>query len=146
MKLGYVIFYVPDVEATLAFYEKAFGLKISFVDETRYGELETTVFYMVGGQLWADHFCDYLNEPRYTLHFSSGDSSVVQFQFRSATNLDSHPVHFHSTTWRFVDRDHLIQDWYTSGSTKAVPPIRMEFTRSRLSVRADGFPTVFAKQ
>lgn len=43
MKLGYVIFYVPDVEATLAFYETAFGLKPRFIDESGYGELETGV-------------------------------------------------------------------------------------------------------
>jgi lactoylglutathione lyase len=41
MRLAYVIFYVPDVEATVAFYEKAFGLKRRFVDESGYGELET---------------------------------------------------------------------------------------------------------
>jgi catechol 2,3-dioxygenase-like lactoylglutathione lyase family enzyme len=41
MKLGYVILYVPDVEASIAFYEKAFGLKRRFVHESGYGELET---------------------------------------------------------------------------------------------------------
>ena len=42
MKLGYIIHYVPDVRATLAFYGRAFGLATRFVapgDE--YGELET---------------------------------------------------------------------------------------------------------
>jgi uncharacterized glyoxalase superfamily protein PhnB len=42
MKLGYTIIYVADVSATLAFYERAFGLKVRFVDESnQYGELET---------------------------------------------------------------------------------------------------------
>ncbi len=42
MKLGYIIFYVQDVTATVAFYEKAFGLKRRFVHETgTYAELET---------------------------------------------------------------------------------------------------------
>jgi lactoylglutathione lyase len=41
MKLGYVILYVPDVEAAVAFYEKAFGLKRRFVDASGYGELDT---------------------------------------------------------------------------------------------------------
>ncbi|MBZ4413819.1 VOC family protein [Myxococcus sp. XM-1-1-1] len=42
MKLGYVILYVPDVPATLAFYEKAFGLKRRFLHESNtYGELDT---------------------------------------------------------------------------------------------------------
>jgi lactoylglutathione lyase len=42
MKFGYAIIYVPDVEATISFYEKAFGLKRRMVVETgEYGELET---------------------------------------------------------------------------------------------------------
>jgi lactoylglutathione lyase len=41
MNLGYVVLYVPDVEATATFYETAFGLKRRFVDESGYGELET---------------------------------------------------------------------------------------------------------
>jgi uncharacterized glyoxalase superfamily protein PhnB len=42
MKLGYVIHYVPDVPATVAFYEKAFGLQRRFLHESgTYAELET---------------------------------------------------------------------------------------------------------
>lgn len=42
MKLGYTIVYVPDVEASLAFFEKAFGLRRRFLHESgTYGELET---------------------------------------------------------------------------------------------------------
>ncbi len=42
MKFGYTIIYVPDVEASLAFYEKAFGLARRFLhDSGMYGELET---------------------------------------------------------------------------------------------------------
>jgi len=42
--LGYVILYVPDVAASLAFYEKAFGLARRFFHDENgkaYGELET---------------------------------------------------------------------------------------------------------
>lgn len=42
MKLGYTILYVPDVEASLAFFEAAFGLKRRFLHESgSYGELDT---------------------------------------------------------------------------------------------------------
>jgi lactoylglutathione lyase len=42
MKLGYTILYVNDVEATLRFYERAFGLKRKMLDEGKqYGELDT---------------------------------------------------------------------------------------------------------
>jgi len=42
MKLGYTILYVPDVSASLQFFERAFGLKRRFLHESgTYGELET---------------------------------------------------------------------------------------------------------
>lgn len=42
MRFGYTILYVTDVDATLTFYERAFGLARRFVDdEKNYGELET---------------------------------------------------------------------------------------------------------
>ncbi len=42
MKFGYTIIYVPDVAASLEFFEKAFGLSRRFLSEAGdYGELET---------------------------------------------------------------------------------------------------------
>lgn len=42
MNLGYIILYVADVPATISFYEKAFGLKLKFLHESKmYGEMET---------------------------------------------------------------------------------------------------------
>ena len=41
-KLGWVIVYVPDVEAAIGFYEKAFGLARRFVaPDASFGELNT---------------------------------------------------------------------------------------------------------
>ncbi|MFO1319945.1 MAG: VOC family protein [Burkholderiales bacterium] len=42
MKFGYTIVYVPDVAASLAFFEQAFGLERRFLHESgTYGELNT---------------------------------------------------------------------------------------------------------
>ncbi len=42
MKFGYTIVYIPDVSASLDFFEKAFGLSRRFVHESGdYGELDT---------------------------------------------------------------------------------------------------------
>jgi uncharacterized glyoxalase superfamily protein PhnB len=41
MKFGYTIIYVDQVEATIAFYETAFGLKRGMVAGGEYGELAT---------------------------------------------------------------------------------------------------------
>lgn len=42
MKFGYTIIYVPDVPASIAFFEQAFGFQRKFVHESgAYGELQT---------------------------------------------------------------------------------------------------------
>ena len=42
MRLGYVIIYVRDIQETVVFYEKAFGLKRRFIHESgAYAEMET---------------------------------------------------------------------------------------------------------
>lgn len=43
MKFGYTIVYVADVEASLSFFERAFGLSRRFFHESGYGEVETGV-------------------------------------------------------------------------------------------------------
>ncbi len=41
-RLGNVIYYVQDVEKTISFFERAFGLARSFIDPTgQYGQLDT---------------------------------------------------------------------------------------------------------
>ena len=41
MKLGYLILYVHNVPATVAFYQRAFGLACRFRHESQYAEMET---------------------------------------------------------------------------------------------------------
>lgn len=42
MKLGYTLLYVDDVENTMTFYSKAFGLEVGFLHESKqYGEMKT---------------------------------------------------------------------------------------------------------
>lgn len=59
MKLGYTIVYVPDVSASIAFFERAFGLKRRFVHESgTYGELDTgeTTLSFASHELVEGHF------------------------------------------------------------------------------------------
>ena len=91
-------------------------------------QITSTVFYLVGSELRADHYCDYLNQPHYVARTST-DPSVIDFEFREATNLDTHPRHFHSTTWHFVDANHLTQDWDVEGGPKGKSAVRLEFVR-----------------
>lgn len=42
MRFGYTIIYVPDIRATVLFYEQAFGLRNKFMEENgQYAEMET---------------------------------------------------------------------------------------------------------
>ena len=41
MRFGYAIIYVTDVEASMRFFETAFGLSQRFYHESGYGEMET---------------------------------------------------------------------------------------------------------
>jgi hypothetical protein len=91
-------------------------------------QITSTVFYLVGSELRADHYCDYLNQPHYVARTST-DPSVIDFDFREATNLDAHPRHFHSTTWHFIDANHLTQDWHVEGGPKGKGTVRLEFVR-----------------
>ena len=118
----------------------AYDTKI-FAQEWENGRyITSTVFYLVGSELRADHFCDFKNEPRYAVTLDPGSPNLLRFEFREATNLDRYPAHFHSTTWRIVDQNHLVQDWYIEGDKTTNPPVHMEFTRRKLALRSDGSP------
>src|SRR5579859_6442464 len=91
-------------------------------------QITSTVFYVVNGELRADHYCDYLNQPRYTA-VPSMDPNLLDFQFREATNLDTHPLHFHGTQWKIVDTTHLVQDWFILGGKKPVSVAHLEFVK-----------------
>jgi hypothetical protein len=93
-------------------------------------QLTTTVFYVVGSELRADHYCDLQNQPRFVIK-PSPDNSVLTFEMRDITNLDAHPRHFHSTVWHFLDATHLTQDWQIAENGKEPKMLRMEFTRRR---------------
>ncbi|WP_373973738.1 VOC family protein [Chitinibacter sp. SCUT-21] len=59
MQFGYTIIYVPDVAASLGFFERAFGFSLRFLHESgEYGELETgaTTLAFAHQQLANSHF------------------------------------------------------------------------------------------
>ena len=113
---------------TDVFHPFAMGTKVLAEEWINGKQITSTVFYVVNGELRVDHYCDYLNEPRYTAK-PSLDPAVIDFEFRDATNIDTHPAHFHSTTWHIVNATHLVQDWYIEGGTKGPGIAHMEFTK-----------------
>ncbi len=105
----------------------AFGTALLHEEWKNGEQLTATVFYVDGAKLRADHFCDMGNQLRYV--DDSTDPQVLRFVLQDATNLDTHPRHFHSTTWRYVDAGHHVQDWEAASPGKPSKTIRMEFTR-----------------
>lgn len=91
-------------------------------------QITSTVFYLVGSELRADHYCDYGNQPRYVAAPST-DPSTIELQLREATNLDSHPTHFHATTWHLIDATHMTQDWSVEGGAKGKSLVHLQFVK-----------------
>jgi hypothetical protein len=108
----------------------AFGNAILAEEWVGGEQVTSTVFYMVGSDLRADHYCDYGNQPRYVAG-PSADPSTVELEFREATNLDTHPRHFHSTRWRLVDASHMTQDWDVEGGEKGKNNVHLDFVRQQ---------------
>jgi len=106
----------------------AFGTAVLGEEWINGKQITSTVFYIVNGELRADHFCDFKNQPRYTA-VPSVDPDVLDFEFRDATNLDTHPMHFHATRWHILDATHLTQDWFILGGKKPVSQVHMEFAK-----------------
>jgi hypothetical protein len=106
----------------------AFGSAILAEEWVDGEQITSTVFYLVGSELRADHYCDYGNQPRYVA-LPSNDPSIIDFRFREASNLDTHPTHFHTTTWHLVDAKHMTQDWHVEGGAKGSSQIHLEFVR-----------------
>ncbi len=89
-----------------------------------------TVFYLVGDELRADHFCDLKNQPRFTA-LAYADPATLAFELRDITGLEEHPRHFDAVTFRFIDADHHTQIWPEVENGLLVKTFTLEFTRRK---------------
>lgn len=87
-----------------------------------------TVFYLVSGELRADHFCDLQNQPRYTAQPFS-DTTRLAFTLRDITGVEEHPLHFESVTFTFIDAYHHTQVWPAVENGAVVKVYDLRFTR-----------------
>ncbi|KAI8619939.1 putative glyoxalase/bleomycin resistance protein/dioxygenase [Chytriomyces sp. MP71] len=78
-KFGYTILYVADVEASVAFWERAFGFQRRFVHESGYAELETgsTALAFASFTLASSH------------GFAFDSAATAPFKFEVALVVDS---------------------------------------------------------
>jgi uncharacterized glyoxalase superfamily protein PhnB len=105
-KLGWVIVYVPDVDAALTFYEQSFGLARRFVaPDASYGELDTgeTRLSFASEQLGDSHFEGGFQRPRPEQPFNFEVALVfddVEAAFSRAVEKGASALtQPHSTSW-----------------------------------------------
>jgi hypothetical protein len=106
----------------------AFGTALAHEEWKNGEQITATVFYVVGSELRPDHYCDMGNQLRYVAAPANG-ADTFRFTLRDATNLDTHPVHFRSTTWHLAGADQLVQDWEIVRPGKDPKVVRMDFKR-----------------
>ena len=71
---------------TVNIFTISYGTKM-FASEWENGKyITSTVYYMVGSELRADHFCDFKNEPRYVVRASPNDPNLLH------SNSDMQPT------------------------------------------------------
>lgn len=92
MKLGYTIIYVPNVAASLRFFEQAFGVKQKFLHESgAYGELDTGATTLA----FAAHELGDVNFPGGHVHADQSDRPLG-FEVAFVTS-DVHAAHSRAT-------------------------------------------------
>jgi hypothetical protein len=106
----------------------AFGTALSHEEWKNGQQLTATVFYVVGSELHANHYCDMGNQLHYVAT-PSDDETTISFALRDATNLDTHPHYFRSTTWHLISGERLVQDWEIVSPGKDPKVVRMDFKR-----------------
>jgi lactoylglutathione lyase len=88
MKFGYTIIYVPDVTASLGFFEKAFGFPLRFLHESGdYGELETGATTLA----FASHELGAMNLPSgYIAANNSAQPLGIEVAFVTQSVVEAH--------------------------------------------------------
>jgi hypothetical protein len=77
-----------------------------------------TVVHPDGDGLMATHYCGAKNQPRFVA-VASSDPSVIAFQFKDITNLQSPKTgHMRGVAFKMVDADHHREDWTWSEDGK----------------------------
>jgi len=91
-----------------------------------------TVYYLDGNRLLLQHYCMAKNQPRMQAESFSPSTGELRFAFLDATGLASSDAgHMHSATFRFVDADHVNQDWQFFENGKLQFTESMQYTRVR---------------
>jgi hypothetical protein len=84
-----------------------------------------TMIHPDGKRLLATHYCAAHNQPRMAL-VPSAKPNQVAFTFVDGTNIGPGETHMQGVTFTFVDADHHVETWSSSGGSA---PGTFTFTR-----------------
>ena len=91
-----------------------------------------TVYYLDGGRLLLQHYCMAKNQPRMKAESFDAVANVVRFAFVDATGLPNPQAgHMHNATIRFIDADHISQEWQFFENGKQKFAESLQYTRVR---------------
>jgi len=96
-------------------------------DKMGAGNAMVTVYYLDGGRLLLQHYCMAKNQPRMKAESFDASKNELHFAFLDATGLASPEAgHMHNATFRFLDADHVTQEWqfFENGKPKFTESIQ----------------------
>jgi hypothetical protein len=71
-----------------------------------------TVYYLDGDRLVLTHYCMAKNQPHMQAESFDNATGELRFVFAGATGLaNAESGHMHNATLRFVDANHIAEDW-----------------------------------
>ena len=91
-----------------------------------------TVYYLDGGRLLLQHYCMAKNQPRMKAESFDAAGNELRFEFLDATGLPNPQAgHMHNATIRFIDADHISQEWQFFENGKQKFAETLQYTRVR---------------
>jgi hypothetical protein len=93
---------------------------VETLDNAGHKESMITVYHIDGDKVMLTHYCSVGNQPR--MKEVSSDASSISFSFVDGTNMKSGDPHMHELTIRWIDADHIVQEWTMQVEGKNNPP------------------------
>lgn len=88
-----------------------------------------SMYHMDSDKLLLTHYCAAQNQPTLKL-VPDSDPSVLHFVFVSGTNMKSSDMHIHELKIRFIDKNHIKEDWQSYMGGKPGEVMSFDFHRA----------------
>src|SRR5580658_4937541 len=88
-----------------------------------------SMYHMDNDRLLLTHYCAAQNQPTLKL-VPSSDPSLLHFVFVSGTNMKPSDMHIHDLKIRFIDKNHIKEDWQAYMDGKPGSTMSFDFHRA----------------